>query len=112
MFSQVRLGYSLKEIKTEFSKRKPKLIYINKRTPVLVVDSATVEVFYYFTKNKICYQTTITTSKKKTAENIIYNYDRDYIKISNTKWIMRVGKSKPHIEYSLGKNREHIFTWN
>ena len=108
-FSQVRLGYSLNEIRKEFPATS-ELIYI-KTTPVVIITYPEVEVFHYFNENYKCYQTNIVTSSQNIASEIMDLYNKIYIRTSQDTWKMYTNHNVSFIKFIYSK-KKYIFTWN
>jgi len=110
VFSQARLGFTLKELKTEFSMYDTKYM-VTQGIPCLSVLHSNVEVLYYFDNKGFCYQTSIVTTNLTLVKNVINMYNKQYIVKSRVSWIVLDSFKTINIQLFYLPDVGYVFTW-
>lgn len=110
--SQARLGYSLNEIKEEYSQYNPKETVCEDGLNALSFQIKDLIVIYYFDKFNTCTNTLISTKNGRTALQIIKFYDENYLAIDDTSWKISENLTVAIINSYVDLKMGYVFVWN
>lgn len=85
--AQARLGVSYNDVYEEYRYLNP-TITTEKQGLCLDVSISTVQILYYFDKDKICKTTIICPRTQSVLNGYVEKYNNSYVIISNTEWKM------------------------
>ncbi len=88
LLAQARIGYTEKQIKSEFSNYNFKTAYTNDNTKYIYWEDADLISAYYLNDKNISYACIIVPKKQGVLNYLIESYNKKYVIISETQWKM------------------------
>ena len=85
ILGQARIGYSMSEIKSEFSEFSQRTGYTDDMTPYLRVDMSRASVIYYF-EDGICTLSVVVPDDQGALNYFVEQYNRQYVILSPSEW--------------------------
>lgn len=114
MYAQSRLGYSVSEIRQEFSESKYNLKsnYDKNNNFYISISTETSSVVYYFNSNDKCIITFIVPDNQGSLNAYVESYNKQYVIVSPTQWKMYCSEGIAEIKLVYGDDGGYYFIWN
>ncbi len=87
-YSQVRLGYKMSDIYSEFQEKNPRISTNEDGTAYMALNFEKCLTLHYFTDDKICFMTVISPNTQGDLNFFVEYYNKSYVILSPTSWRM------------------------
>lgn len=111
LIGQARLGWTEKQIRTEFSNQTFTSDYADDGTKYISFRKQDYSVAYFFNNDGLCYLVFVSPYSQQLVNALVQKYNNEYVIISNTKWQYYTSGGIINIDISFPKDKNSEHPW-